>query len=153
MDALVAPPMKIEGYFTKHDKDEYYSPVRPSVAPPAESLRRLIQESIREIARRGKVVIVAHAASLVLAHHADTLRVLVTASVKTRAQRVYFTGKLLDEDESARAVADSDRERQRYLERFFDVRQELPTHYDLVINTDVLRLEQSVAAIVAAAKA
>jgi hypothetical protein len=153
MDALVAPPMKIEGYFAKHEKDEYYSSVRPSVAPPAEALRRLIQEAILEIARRGEVVIVAHAASLVLANQHDTLRVLVTASTRTRTQRLYRTGKLLTEDDSARAVADSDRERQRYIERFFDVKEELPTHYDLVINTDVLRLEQAVGAIVAAATA
>jgi hypothetical protein len=153
MDALVAPPMKIEGYFKKHEKDEYYSPVRPTVAPPAEEVRHLIQDAIVEIARRGEVVIVAHAASMVLANKPDVLRVLVTASTRIRTQRLYLTGKLLNEDESARAVADSDRERQRYLERFFDVKQELPTHYDLVINTDVLRLGQAVGAIVAAATA
>jgi hypothetical protein len=81
------------------------------------------------------------------------LRVLVTASTRIRTQQLYRTGKLLNEDESARAVADSDCERQWYLESFFDVKQELPTHYDLVVNTDVLRLGQAVGAIVAAATA
>jgi len=88
-----------------------------------------------------------------LAGEKNLLRVLVTGSPRTRAQRLWLTGRLLNEEESARAVADSDRERQRYLERFFDVREELPTHYDLVINTDQLRIEQAVGAIVAAATA
>jgi hypothetical protein len=153
MDALVAPPMKVEGYLSKRGTTDYYASteVRPSLAPPQEALRRLIQETILEIARRGDAVIVAHAASMALAREKSVLRVLVTASVKTRTQRLWLTTRLLGEAESTRAVADSDRERQRYLERFFDVKEELPTYYDLVVNTDVLRIEQAVAAIVAAA--
>jgi hypothetical protein len=154
MDALVSSPMKVEGYLPRRDKGEYYSSeLRPSVTAPEESLRRLIQEAILEIARRGDVVIVAHAASMALAQRVEVLRVLVTASVKTRTQRLWMTTRLLGEEESARAVADSDRGRERYFERFFDVKKELPTHYDIVVNTDVLRLEQAVGMIIAAATA
>lgn len=48
-------------------------------------------------------------------------------------------------------MTESDRERRLYLERFYDVSEELPTRYDLVVNTDLLDVEQAVAAIVGAA--
>jgi cytidylate kinase len=123
------------------------------VAPPQEALRQLIRDAITEIARRGDAVIVAHAASLALAGEKDLLRVLITGSAKARARRLWLTGALINEEDAGRAVAESDRERQLYLERFFRVREELPTHYDLVINTDVLQINQAVEAIVAAAQA
>jgi len=44
---------------------------------------------------------------------------------------------------AAAAVADADRNRQDYLRRFHDVDRELPTHYDVVVNTDVLAAEQA----------
>jgi len=40
-------------------------------------------------------------------------------------------------------VKDSDAGRRDYLRRFYDVGEELPTHYDLVVNTDVLSVEQA----------
>jgi cytidylate kinase len=40
-------------------------------------------------------------------------------------------------------VKDSDTGRRDYLRRFYDVDEELPTQYDLVVNTDVLSLEQA----------
>ena len=39
-----------------------------------------------------------------------------------------------------------------YLQSFYQVKEELPTHYDLVINTDVLAPAQAVEAILAAAQ-
>ena len=47
----------------------------------------------------------------------------------------------------------SDRERTDYFKRFYDLTEELPTHYDLVVNTEALTPEQAVSAIVAAAEA
>jgi cytidylate kinase len=41
----------------------------------------------------------------------------------------------------------------RRLARFYDVDQESPTHYDLVINTDKLGIEQAVSAIATVATA
>ena len=43
----------------------------------------------------------------------------------------------------AAAVAQSDRNRRDYLRGFYAVREELPTHYDLVINTDGLTPEEA----------
>ena len=115
-------------------------------------LRRLIQYAIVEIAERGNAVIVAHAASMALRGHADVLRVHVTASRPTRARRLWIANMLVSEEEYAKAITESDDRRLKYLERFYDIATEEPTLYDLVINTDVLDVRQSVAAIVAAAK-
>lgn len=153
LDALARPP-KDERLLPLRDAGTYYSPrARPTATLPQEALRRLIHDAIGEIAGWGEAVIVAHAASIVLSERQDTLRVLVTASEATRHERVWLDGKLLNEEESAREVAESDRERARYLHRFFDLDAEPPTLYDLVVNTDALHVDQAAAAIVAAAAA
>ena len=38
--------------------------------------------------------------------------------------------------------------RRDYLKRFYELDEELPTHYDLVVNTDVLTLEQAAGLVV-----
>ena len=48
-------------------------------------------------------------------------------------------------------MRNSDRERADYFRRFYDIDEELPTHYDIVVNTDTLGPEQAVNLIVAAA--
>jgi cytidylate kinase len=101
----------------------------------SDDLRALIREAIEQTAARGNVVIVAHAASQVVSRGPEALRVLVTASPSTRAARLG--------DEGARKVKDEDAARRDYLKRFYDVDEESPTHYDLVINTDVLSVEQA----------
>jgi len=75
----------------------------------------------------------------------------VTASEKTRVQRTWLTGKLLNEADSAAAVTESDHARREYLREFYAVRDEQPTDYDLVINTDALEPEPAAACIIAAA--
>jgi cytidylate kinase len=150
MDAVSAHPKDARRYLPK-EESTYYPETPPSAALPRVELRRLIQEAIHEIARRGDAVIVGHAASMALANQKGVLRVFVTASPGTRTQRL-FLGGLLSEEASAQAVAESDRERRLYLERFYDVKEESPTHYDLVVNTDVLDVEQAVGAIVGAAR-
>ena len=79
------------------------------------------------------------------------LRVLITASTSARVERL-CTLKLLDPDQAAAAVRDSDRERELYLRRFYNVREELPTHYDLVVNTDHLTMEQAAQAVLGIAR-
>jgi cytidylate kinase len=102
----------------------------------ADDLRILIQAAIHEIADQGRAVILAHAASMALAERRDVVRVLITASDATRAERLAATNGLAAEAAAAE-IAASDRNRRDYFQRFYDVAEELPTHYDLVINTDV----------------
>jgi CMP/dCMP kinase len=109
--------------------------------PTDADLRVLITDVLRSFADKGSVVIVSHAASFALAGR-EVLRVLVTASDDTRAQRV---------PEGAKQVKREDGNRADYLKRFYGVERELPTHFDLVVNTDVLTAEKAANIIAAAA--
>jgi cytidylate kinase len=124
-------------------------PASDAETPTGDQLRALIREAIEEMAARGRVVIVAHAASFALLGKEDLLRVLITASSETRASRL-AAARGLDDKEAAREIRAADAARAEYLNRFYGVRRELPTQYDLVVNTDVLSVEQAVAVVEAA---
>ncbi len=106
---------------------------------------------MRETANEGSVVIVAHAASIPLGDLTGVLRVLVTASPAVRAERLVSQANL-DEQAAKKAVEESDHQRREYLRRFYKVRQEFPTQYDLVVNTDSLASPLAARLIVSAAK-
>jgi cytidylate kinase len=117
--------------------------------PSDDDLRLLITDVLRSSAAEGPAVIVAHAASFALVGE-GILRVLVTASPETRAARV-GAEQGLAERAAAKAVRESDAARADYLTRFYGVKHELPTHFDIVISTDVLTIAEAANAIVAAA--
>jgi cytidylate kinase len=117
------------------------SPYLEGLTP--EAVRSLIQDAIEETASRGNVVIVSHAASLALSARPNVLRVLVTASPETRAARL-SEARGLDPKDARKTIKDADAARADYLRRFHGVDVELPTHYDLVVNTDALSVEQAV---------
>jgi cytidylate kinase len=135
--------------FAAADGGFFWNPYAVGAAK-RDDMRALIIEAIRDTARRGDVVIVAHAASIPLAGTEGLLRVLVTASVETRVRRVAeSTGR--PAAEIAKFVSDSDAGRAAYFQRFYGIEEELPTHYDLVVNTDVLTVEDAVDLVVSAA--
>ncbi len=114
-------------------------------------IQSLIREAIEQTAAHGDVVITAHAASHALEPSANILRVLVTASPATRALRISEQDDL-DIAKAERTVKAADAARHDYLKRFYKVAEELPTHYDLVVNTDLISLEQAAAFVVGAAE-
>jgi hypothetical protein len=111
------------------------------ILPGDDELRALIKQVLVAIAEEGSVVIASHAASYALTGR-DVLRVLVTASEETRAER---TGT------NSQEVKKSDTGRASYLKQFYGVERELPTDYDLVVNTDLLTPEQAAGVVAAAA--
>jgi cytidylate kinase len=119
-------------------------------APTDADLRVLIGDVLRSFADQGSVVIVSHAASFALGGR-EVLRVFVTASDETRARRVSEVSGTGERD-AARQVRTEDGARADYLKRFYGVDRELPTHFDIVINTDALTTEQAADLIASAAK-
>ncbi len=115
-----------------------------------ETLRELIREAVSTTADEGNAVIVAHAASYALSDREGVLRVLVIASTDTRIGRIAGTDDS-DEKAAAKVLKESDKGRAAYLKHFYGIAHELPTQYDLVLNTDRLTTEAAVSAIVAAA--
>jgi hypothetical protein len=114
--------------------------------------RDVIRSVIGDLAEEGRVVIGSHAASVALAGTPHVLRVLVTASVAVRAERVSHGGQGLDPAAARAALREADRNRQDYFRRFYEIEREEPTHYDLVLSTDVLSEKAAVAIICAAAR-
>jgi cytidylate kinase len=114
--------------------------------------RSLIRAAVQEAAEAGKVVIVAHAASIALARDDHVLRVLVTASPDIRAGRLLQTEQI-DEHEASQLIDSEDKERAAYIKRFYAVDRELPSHYDLVVSTDRLSASDACALVLDAAAA
>jgi cytidylate kinase len=115
-----------------------------------ESLRDLITAAVVRTADEGNVVIVSHAASYPLAQRSRVLRVLVTASEETREARV-AEEDAVDAKEARRRLGESDKGRAAYLERFYGVKREQPTDYDVVVNTDRLSVGEAASVVAAAA--
>ena len=140
---LVAQAGAPEAYAYVPEMDAY------RLAGSSDGMMAVIQEAVRETADAGSAVIVAHAASHVLAGRPDVLRVLVTGSPDTRQARLTDD---VGEEQARAAIREGEKARADYLRRFHDVKQELPTHYDLVVNTDQLGVEGAAAVITGAAR-
>jgi len=130
-----AVPVSMEVGSTRADKDD---------------LRGLIRVAIHEVSKSGKAVIAAHAASVALAGKPGVLRVLVTAPNPKRRERI-ARDRGLSASEADEAIAKGDRARRDYLQTFYAIDEEAPTHYDLVVNTEVLTPDDAAELIVAAA--
>jgi cytidylate kinase len=113
----------------------------PEAQTDKKSLRELIRQSINETADEGSVVIVSHAASHALADRENVLRVLVTASPETRVRRL-LDEEGVEEKQATKSIGANDAGRADYLKRFYGIAEELPTHYDLVVNTDRIPADQ-----------
>jgi cytidylate kinase len=129
-----------------------YGPVvPPPTGPKRDELRGFIRQAIEESTDDGAAVIVAHGASIALTDRDDVLRVLITASPETRSSRL-VAAEQAKEGEAGKLVAESDAARADYLKRFYKVGAELPTIYDLVLNTDRLTAEDAAGVVVQAVK-
>src|ERR671935_1911009 len=127
-----------------------FAPAAVTEEPDENEVRALIREAIAETMARGRVVIGGHAASHTLEPTAACLRVFVTASPATRTARV-AESEQTDLARAGRLIQDSDAGRADYLKRFYDISDELPTRYDLVVNTDTISLDAAAALISQAA--
>ena len=114
--------------------------------PTAEAI---IELAVKETAREGDAVIVAHGASIALGRQVGVLRVLITGSPDVRADRLR-EAQGSSEDEALRTIERSDKARREYIERFYRT-SEQPAHYDLIVNTDTLSAGKAAELIVAAA--
>lgn len=122
----------------------------PGSARQSAEFRDLIRSAIDEFMAAGEVVILAHAASQSLAGREQVLRVLVTASASTRSARLAGSYGLSAKQAESR-IKNGDAGRADYLKRFYGIERELPTHYDLVVNTDELTPAEAAAAVVSVA--
>ena len=122
-----------------------------TMMPSSAGYDEVIRDVIIETANKGNVVIVAHGAGICLAGQRGVLRVLVTASPEVRAARIEKEAKA-ERKAAEKAVRESDRARQDFLKRFYDIPHELPVHYDVVVNTATFTPRHAATLVAAAAK-
>jgi cytidylate kinase len=113
--------------------------------------RKFVEDVTRDLADKGRCVVVGHVSSVILKDRLDTLRVLVTGSPPHRARRI-MTGMGVDERTAHRTIDRTDAERADYFRRFYDTGFLTPCTYDLSINTDHLNTIQAAKLIVNAAE-
>lgn len=104
--------------------------------------RKFVEDVIRDIADQGDCVIVGHASAVILRDRVDTLKVLVTGSVRQRVLRIQ-AGMSVDEKTALKTVERTDAERVDYFHRFYEAGFLSPCAYDLSINTDHVNPEQA----------
>ena len=125
-------------------------PVSGDVSSPA-LLQSLIVDVVHEVAGQGDIVIAAHGASFALGGRSDVLRVHVAASPETRARRLAESSGLTSKA-AQKQIRESDAARADYLRRFYGIESEVPTHYDLVVNTDTMSYEDAARLVAVAAR-
>jgi cytidylate kinase len=111
-------------------------------------LVRATRALVRELAARGRVVIVGRGAWAILAGDAAALHVRVVAPREQRIARLVERLRT-DARTAQQLLARSDAERARYFRTYYGLELDDPTHFDLVVNTARLGIEGAAALIAA----
>lgn len=93
-----------------------------------------VKSVVEELAREGNIVIVGRGGQVILNERPDVLRVLITAPLPLRAQRI-AERQAIPLPAARAQVEASDRHRRLFLKRFYNIQWDNPDLYDLVINT------------------
>ena len=136
------------------------APVLVPTTPPlrigmgtSDDYRKLIEEVVDELARRGNCIIVGHAAQAIMKEHRPgLLRVLIHGSLDRRAVFLSQEQKL-SLDEARRLIEESDRERSDFFRHVYKIDWLAADRYDLTLNTDVFEVVDALEVLLAAAKA
>lgn len=101
-----------------------------------------IHQKMHEYAEGGNVIIIGRAGQVILANHPGVLHVMVIAPFSVRVERIAREQKIAIEAARSQIEA-SDRSRQNYLKRYYQVNWKNPELYDLVVNTFRLSPDQA----------
>jgi cytidylate kinase len=113
----------------------------------AKYVRQVIRV-VRTLERHGGAVVIGRGAQFILAPEA-VLRVRVVCPYEKRVAD-YAKREGLSEGEAERRVVHVERERQGVIRRHYDRDVADPTHYDIMVNTEVLTPEQAADVLLAA---
>jgi cytidylate kinase len=125
----------------------------PPNADPVFDTRRAVlqitQHVIQEAARGDNVVIVGRGGAYILHDHPGALHVYLQADSATRLKTVMEHEKMTEE-EARKLQKRTDENWTAYIKQVYGHDRNLPSHYDLVLDTGRLGYEATIAAIVAA---
>ncbi|HSS93051.1 MAG TPA: cytidylate kinase-like family protein [Candidatus Dormibacteraeota bacterium] len=125
----------------------------PPNADPVFDTRRAVlqitQHVIREAARVGNVVVVGRGGAYILRDHPGALHVFLRADSTIRVKTIMDREKKTEE-EARRRLKVADENWTAYIKQVYGHDRNLPSHYDIVLDTGRLGYEATVAGIVAA---
>lgn len=116
-----------------------------------EECLREVQETVREYAAHGDVVLVGRGGSAILGRRADVLRVFLFAP---RDWRIGHISEAFDVDEKTAAaeIDRIDRARSKYIETYYGLRWTDARNYDLALDVAAFGTKGAAAAIVSAVR-
>jgi cytidylate kinase len=131
------------------------TPIGPSQIPPEivetpEQFRAASEVRLREVADRTGGVVLGRAGMVVLGGRPDVLCVRLDGPVEGRIANVVARG--LDEESARRGQREVDKARNSYAKVFFNVNQDDPKLYHLMLDATVLSVDACVDIIVRAAQ-
>jgi cytidylate kinase len=127
----------------------------PNVDPVFDSRRAVLeitQHVIMEAAREGNVVIVGRGGAYILRDLAGALHVYLRAAEAVRVKAIMARHQL-PEEEARRLLKRSDENWNAYIKQVYGHDRNLPSHYDMVLDTGRLGYEATVESILAALRA
>jgi uncharacterized protein len=127
----------------------------PNVDPVFDTRRAVLeitQHVINEAARAGNVIIVGRGGAYILRDFEGALHVFLRAAEAVRVKAVMERMKL-SEEEARRRLKHTDENWTAYIKQVYGHERNLPSHYDLVLDTGRLGYEGAVATIVTALRA
>ena len=127
----------------------------PNVDPVFDTRRAVLeitQHVILEAARSGNVVIVGRGGAYILRDFPGALHVYLRAAEATRVKTA-MARLNVPEEEARRRLKQTDENWSAYIKQVYGHDRNLPSHYDLVLDTGRLGYEATVRAILAALRA
>ena len=126
-------------------------PVLDPVFDARRAVLAITQQVIREAAREDNVVIVGRGGAYILSDFKGALHVYLRAAEAIREKAV-MARRSISEEVARRLLKQTDENWSAYIKQVYGHDRNLPSHYDLVLDTGRLGYETTVATIVAAAR-
>ena len=127
----------------------------PNAAPTFDTRKAVLaitQHVIEEAARSGNVVIVGRGGAYILRDFPGSLHVFLRAPESIRVKTIMARFNLKSEEEARRRLKQADENWTSYIRQVYGHDRNLPSHYDLVLDTGRLGYDATVDAILAALK-
>lgn len=121
----------------------------PTESPPGDYFHRLT-DALFYIVRDGPAVVIGRGADLILPS-SKGLRVRVVASLDHRIRR-FAERTSLSFNQAAKQINSISKDRKKFIGRYFNVSDDEPTRFDLLLNVERFSFAQTVEAILSALK-
>ncbi|WP_269523457.1 AAA family ATPase [Coraliomargarita parva] len=101
----------------------------------------MLNDTMQALAHRGRTVILARGGYMALNQYSDVLKVRLHAPFPVRVDRVMAREGFVERSEAEQRVLADDKARIKFVERFYGKKWHDESHFDLVLNTDIIPLE------------